>query len=239
MWATWLHGHLVNLKHKHISAFWVFHKIRPMQLISIAKTIQQCTALYIISPFLTTAIIKNNKALHLWLSLSVIKKQSYQLLPQCAFKPTAINGSTVQFTHTERANWQIPTTLQRRKRAKPMATKIKHDKTVKAKLEWEKETEKLGWKVSIRNKMLFLMCSERVMALVWYQSSKRQGELRPATQTEKPGWREDTLFHNNHRGSQPCHYPGQQSRGTPEPRRQSMRCQAFVCLRRLLQWQKR
>lgn len=51
--------------------------------------------------------------------------------------------------------------------------------------------------------------------------------------------REDTFFHNNHRGSQPCHYPGQQSRGTPEPRRQSMRCQAFVCLRRLLQWRKR
>lgn len=111
MWATWLHEHLVNLKHKPINAFWVFHKIRAMRLISIAKTIQQHTALYIISQFLTTAIIKNNKALHLWLSLSVIKKQSYQLLPQCAFKPTAINGSTVHFTHTERANWQIPTTL--------------------------------------------------------------------------------------------------------------------------------
>lgn len=160
----WLHEHLVNLKHKSINAFWVFHKIRA---ISIAKTIQQHTALYIISQFLTTAIIKNNKALHLWLSLSVIKKQSYQLLPQRAFKPTAINGSTLQFTHTERANWQIPTTLQWRKRAKPMATKIKHDRTVKAKLKWEKEREKLGWKVSSRNKTLFLMRSERVMAVVW------------------------------------------------------------------------
>lgn len=68
---------------------------------------------------------------------------------------------------------------------------------------------------------------------------QEQGELHPATQTEKPGWREDTFFHNNHRGSQPCHYPGQQSRGTPEPSRQTMRCQAFVCLRRLLQWWKR
>lgn len=145
----------------------MFHKIQTMRLISIAQTIQQHTALYIISQFLTTAIIKNNEALHLWLSLSVIKKQSYQLLPQCAFKPTAINGSTVQFTHTERANWQIPTTLQWRKRAKPMATKIEHDKTVKAKLEWEEETEKLGWKVSSQNKMLLLMCSERVMAVVW------------------------------------------------------------------------
>lgn len=117
-----------------------------MRLISIAKTIQQRTALYINSQFLTTAIIKNNKALHLWLSLSVIKKQSYQLLPQCAFKPTAINGSTVQFTHTERANWQIPTTLQWRKKSQTHGHEDQAWQNSKSKTGMRKRNRKTGMK---------------------------------------------------------------------------------------------
>lgn len=32
----------------------------------------------------------------------------------------------------------------------------------------------------------------------------------PSCHTEKPGWKEEMFFHNNHTGSQPRHYPGQQ-----------------------------
>lgn len=116
-----------------------------------AKTIYKCTVLHIISQFLTTAIMKNNKAFFIYIC-HWKKKITASTSSLCA----AINGSTIQFTHSERANWQLPTPQQRK--AKPLATKIEHDKMVKTKLQWQKagqlNRKKMGQKVRPKQKVV-------------------------------------------------------------------------------------
>lgn len=133
------------------------------------------------------------------------------------------------------------------KGAKPLATKFKHDEMVKKKKTRKNCNDKTlartgkNWdEMCVAETKCWFWFSVREWWL-WYDSDPQKDnassilphKLRSRAEKRKCSFITTIQGHNH------VITLASKSRGTPEPCRQTMRCQASVCLRILLQWRKR